>query len=440
MKKVLFAILIILSVCLCSQEPLELTIDDAIKMALDNNTALQISSQEVKQYRAKLFQNLGFLPLVTLQGYKNIDEKLMSIEMPALYPGMEPSRFELDFTKNYEFTLQVVQPIFTGGKILYTVKNAQLDLKIAKEKQRNSRDETVLNVKKAFYSIQILNELMKAHQEVLELAENNYRNVQQSFELGVASQYDRLRAELAVSAIKPELLRTENLLQTSLQNLKMLLQIPESRPVNLKGELGYSLYQVELARLLSSALSNRSEILQLEMEKKKINNLLRITLAQYIPDFGLVASYSYRSDLFNFRKNNWEDYYTINLGVNFTVLSGLKKSAQVGEMKVLQKILDLGLKQLSDATRLEVANKYRAISQEYETIQLGLKSVASAKEGVRIAELNYREGLITILELNASYNELTKARVNYLQALFNYHIAIAELEKISGFGLTGGDA
>jgi outer membrane protein len=116
----------------------------------------------------------------------------------------------------------------------------------------------------------------------------------------------------------------------------------------------------------------------------------------------------------------------------------LKRSAQIGEMNVLKKIMDLNVRQLNDATQLEVESKYRTISQEYENIQLGVKNVASAKEGVRIAELNYHEGMITILELNSSYNELTRAKVNYLQALYNYNIAIAELEKLTGVNINGG--
>lgn len=102
--------------------------------------------------------------------------------------------------------------------------------------------------------------------------------------------------------------------------------------------------------------------------------------------------------------------------------------------------MNLNVKQLGDATRLEVESGFRTVTQEYENIQMGLKNVESAKEGVRIAELSYKEGMITILELNSSYNELTRAKVNYLQALYNYNIAIAELEKLTGVVLNGGVA
>jgi outer membrane protein len=282
--------------------------------------------------------------------------------------------------------------------------------------------------------------LLKAHNEAFSLAESNYNNVKKSFDLGMVSRYDLLRAELAFSATRPDVLRVQNLLETSILGLKLMLGLPGTQEIRLQGELGYRPLQLELAKLLQSSLQNRSELLQVQMQKQKIDNMLKMAWAQYLPNLSLVASYSYQSDNFNFSKNNWDNFFNISLGVSFPIFTGLKRSAQIGEMRVLQKIMDLNVRQLNDATQLEIESKYRTINQEYETIQLGEKNMESAREGVRIAELNYREGMITILELNSSYNELTRAKVNYLQALYNYNIAIAELEKITGINLNGGVA
>jgi len=440
MKKAL-SILLLLSLAGFAQEPpMDLTVDQAIQLAIAGNPAYQVSQQEVKQYRYRLMQNFGFLPEVTLSGSKILDEKLMTIEIPPFFPGGEPTTATLRFTRNYAFSFQVVQPVFTGGKIFFNYKNAELDLRLAREKEKNSRADTILNVRKAFYNIQILQELLNAHKEAYALAEGNYKNVKNSFDLGMASQYDLLRAELAFSAVKPDVLRVENLLETSTLGLKLLLGLPANQEVRLQGELGYRQVELELANLLQSSLKSRSELLQLQMQRQKVANLLKIAWAQYVPNFSLVASYNYQSDYFNFSKNNWDNYYNISLGVSFPIFTGLKRSAQIGEMNVMKKIMDLNVRQLGDATRLEVESGYRSIRQEYENIQMGLKNVESAKEGVRIAELSYQEGMITILELNSSYNELTRAKVNYLQALYNYNIAIAELEKITGINLNGGVA
>ncbi|MCX6554133.1 MAG: TolC family protein [Candidatus Aminicenantes bacterium] len=246
MKRALLILLLLGNLGLAQTVPMDLTVDQAIKLALANNTAYQVSQQEVKQYRYRLMQNFGFLPDVTLQGSKILDEKLMTIEIPAFYPGAEPTRATLRFQKTYAFSIQVVQPVFTGGKIFFNYKNAELDLRLAKEKEKNSQADTILNARKMFYNIQILQELLKAHQEAFSLAESNYNNVKKSFDLGMVSKYDLLRSELAFSAIRPDVLRVENLLETSFLGLKLMIGLPASREVRLQGELGYQPVQLEL--------------------------------------------------------------------------------------------------------------------------------------------------------------------------------------------------
>jgi outer membrane protein len=438
-KAALWTAFILSGIFLHADQVLRLTIDKAIEMALNNNTGYMISQQQVRQARKGVQKNLGFLPTVSLEGYRVLDETLMELEMPPMVPGQEPTKVSLDFTKNYEFALQIVQPVFTGGKIWFSFKNAQIDLKIAREKLKNSKKELILNVKKTFFNIQVMKELLKTHQEALQLAEKNVQNVNESYQLGMVSKYDLLRAELSASSVKPKILNISKLLIMMQSNLKVMLGIPDETDVEVSGLLEYDRRQLDLSDLVARALVNRSEIRQLKMEEKKTSNLLKMTWAQFIPDFSLVAAYNYRSDNMNFRAGNWESFYSINLGVSFPIFTGLRRSAEVGEMRVLKKMLKLNVKELSDATRLEVKNLYLTMREEYQNILLGLKNIETAREGVRIAQLNYQEGLISILELNTSINAMTQARVMYLQAVYNFNIARSTLEKITGVDLNGGD-
>lgn len=423
-----------------SREPESLNIEKVLEMALENNIQYRISQQGVKQSRYKLGQSMGFLPSITLEGSKTLDEKLMTFQMPSMIPGGEPSDLELDFTLDYEFSFRIVQPVFTGGKILHSFNNARLDLKIANEQLDNSKDQLILDVKKVFYNILIFKELLTAHTEAFQIAEENLKNIRESFSLGMVSKYDLLRGELALASIKPNILSIQKLLKLSKLNLKMMIGYPEEKTIDVQGELTYSARQLELSQLIHQALTNRSEIIQLKMEQKKMKNLLKIAYAQYIPDFAIVASYSYRSNNFRFTEKNWTDYYTVNLGITFPIFNGLKRSAQIGEMKVLNRIMALNLEQMNNATRTQIENYFLSVQEEYENIQSGLKNIETAREGIRIARLNYSEGMISILELNASINELTKARVSCLQAIYNYNIALAELEKISGMTINGGNS
>jgi len=246
MKKFFLLIFIAGAAVLYPGEPLKLTIENAIDRALENNYSYRISQEQVNQYKKRLMQSLVFLPQVSVDGVKNLQEKLQTIEMPPFFPGGQAEKVTLDFTKNYEFRFQLVQPVFTGGKLLYTFKNAQLDLDLAREKEKNSRDETILNVKKMFFNILVLKELLKAQEESLALLENNYNNVKARGEQGMASKFDLLRAELAVSSMKPEVLRMENLLEISYLGFKSFLLIPEDQPIELVGKMEYDTSPGEL--------------------------------------------------------------------------------------------------------------------------------------------------------------------------------------------------
>lgn len=421
-----------------SAAPLDLTLEKALELALVNNPAQRLARAGVEQARKKLMQNLGFLPQISLDGSRILDEKLMSIEMPPMFPGQEPQRFSLRFTQNYEFTLQFVQPVFSGGKIINNYRNARIDLALANEKEKNSAAETALEVKKVFYNILVLEKLILTRQEALDLALKNLGAVRRSYELGMVSRYDLLRAELAVSSLRPELTQVKSMLDLSMLNLKIMTGLDLETEITVSGELSFAEEELDSESLFAAALGQRSELRQLEMEKNKIDNLIKIAYGQLSPDLAIVGRYSFRSDRFNFRGDNWEDYYTISLGLSWPIFTGLKRSGAIGELQVMRRMIDISRIQLEAATRLEIESLLAALAREKEKVLMGRDHLASAQEGARIAELNYGEGLISILELNASLNDLTMAGVNHLQALYNYNVALAELRKITGTDTSGG--
>lgn len=417
----------------------ELTLDQSLKMALENNNAYEIQRQQVRMAKFRLRQSMGFLPSVSLSGAKNLDEKLMVLEMPAMIPGGDPTEVTLDFTMDYEFTFQIVQPVFTGGKIWNAFRNARLDVELSKEKAAAGKDELVLNVTKTFHNLLVLRELENAHREARELAERNLKNVAVRNELGMVPRYDLLRAQLNLRSTEPDLLNVRKLIRITRENLRHAVGLPPGTEVRASGELDYRKLNLDMTELVREALENRTEIRQLELERRKAANMLKMAYAAFLPDMSIVAQYNYRSNAFRFTEGNWNDYYTINLSVSLPIFTGLKRSGQVGELRVLNKSLRLQAEQLDEATRIQIQNLCLTMEQEYQNILSAEKNVETATEGVRIAELNYEEGMITILELNASYNSLTQAKVARLQAIYNYTVAATELEKLTGTRLNGGE-
>jgi outer membrane protein TolC len=89
--------------------------------------------------------------------------------------------------------------------------------------------------------------------------------------------------------------------------------------------------------------------------------------------------------------------------------------------------------------KFEVQEAILNLQQAKESLLSQEKNVEQAQEAVRIAELNYSEGLATNLDVSSALVALSQARTNYSQALYDYALALAQLEKAIGAGQENSD-
>jgi outer membrane protein len=151
-----------------------------------------------------------------------------------------------------------------------------------------------------------------------------------------------------------------------------------------------------------------------------------------MPTLAIGGAYNFWSDALNLRKGAWQNYYTINLSLTLPLFNGFESRARVGQSKAMIRELDWTRKGLSDAIALEVRQAVLNANQARETLLSQEKNVEQAREAVRIAELNYSEGLATNLDVSTAQVALSQARTNYSQALYDCAISQAQLEKAVG--------
>ncbi|HMA53073.1 MAG TPA: TolC family protein, partial [Acidobacteriota bacterium] len=159
---------------------------------------------------------------------------------------------------------------------------------------------------------------------------------------------------------------------------------------------------------------------------------LKIARGSMMPTIGIGGAYNLWSDALSFRKGSWQNYYAINLSVTLPLFNGFEARAQIGQTKAVIRELDWTRKGLSDAIALEVRRAVLERNQARETLLSQEKNVEQAREAVRIAELNYAEGLATNLDVSTAQVALSQARTNHSQALYDCVISQAQLEKAVG--------
>lgn len=417
------------------QERITLTLDECIRLALQQNPfyLAEKAKEEEASYRVKEAVS-NFFPSLNAQGTNVLDKKVFTLEFPSFIPGQPPQRVKIDFTRNYQFSLALSVPLFTGGRLISGFKQANLNLAATQETIRQSRQETVFNVKKAFYGYLLAREFVGVSEEAVILADKHFKNVKNLYEVGMASKFDLLRSEVQVANLKPQLIRAKNGLSISELGLKTLLGLDLNQPVEIKGTLSYQEFEAKLDANVAEALASRPELIQLKYQKQMAAEMLKMARAAYVPTLAVGGVFNYWADAFNFRKNNWESFYSISLVASIPIFNGLSNSAKVGETKAMMKQLDYSQKGLIEMVKFEVQQAILNLQQAKESLLSQEKNVEQAQEAVRIAELNYAEGLATNLDVSSVQVALTQAKTNYSQALYDCATALAQLEKAIGSG------
>ena len=441
MKKAKSVILLLL-MCLFvgkfsfSQEKMTLTLDDTIRLALSQNPYHLASEERVEAAKAIVREAAAnFFPTLNAQGLHTLDEKVFSLEFPDPITG-KSQRVTVDFTRDYQFSLSLSLPLFTGGRLVSGFKQAKYNLLSSEEGVRQSEHSTIFNAKTAFYGCLLAKEFVKVAEEAVDVAEKHLNNVKSLHEVGMASKFDLLRSEVQVANLKPQLIKARNNLEITKLGLKTLLGIDLSQPLEIKGELIYEALEPDLEECLAKALRNRPEVSQLNYQKQMAEETVKLARAADLPSVALSGTYNFWADKLNFKKDTWQSFYAVNLVLNIPIFNGFSASARVAQSKALIRELELTRKGLEETVGFEVRQAILNLKEAKESLLSQEKNVEQAQESLRIAELNFSEGLATTLDVSSAQAALSQAKTNYTQALYDYVVSLAQLDRAMGVGGT----
>ena len=416
-----------------TETPIVLTVDEAIALALQQNPFHLASRERIAQARAGVRQAVaGFLPSLSASGSDTLDEKLFVLEFPSMVPGEPPQRISIDFTKDYQMAFSFGLPLYAGGRLTAGYKQANYGLKASQESVRLSEQETILEAKRAFYGYLLAKEFSAVANEGLRLAEDFMKNVKNLYEVGMSSKFDLLRSEVQAANLKPQAIRARNSVDVAALGLKTVCGIDLDTPIDVKGGLAAPPLDAETRDVVAEALEQRPELRQIDFQRRMAGESVKIARGSVLPTLAIGGAYNVWGDALSFRKGAWQNYYTISLSLSVPIFNGFESRARIGQSKALLREIEWTRKGLSNAIAFEVRQAVLNLNQARETLLSQEKNVEQAREAVRIAELNYAEGLATNLDVSTAQVALSQARTNYSQALYDCVISQAHLEKAVG--------
>ncbi len=425
---------------LAAQEakPLELTLEKAIGLVLDQNRDVLIADQERYKSESQIREaRSGAFPQVNVSANytRNVMLPVMFLSPnTALNPTNATRTFEIGSSNSYAMGASITQPLYSR-KVGVALEIANTYHEFSEEAYRSAQQDAVLAVKRSFYMVMLAQQLVGANRQGLEVAKANFENVQSLYKFGKASEFDLLRAEVQLANTEPLVTSAENNLVLAQNALKNTLALPQETPVVVKGEFAYEELSGEVSDAAKrNALSANPLIAGLALQESMLQKNISIEQANYFPTINLVGAYQWQTqdNTFKFNDYRWAKILNVGLQFSYPLFDGFRTSARVDEAVVdRQKIYYTRMK-AEEGLKIQIQSADLKMAEAKKRIAGQEKNIAQAEKAVRIAQSRFKNGVGTQFDLLDTQVAMTRTRTNHAQAIYDFLVARAEWQHAVG--------
>ncbi|HPX79892.1 MAG: TolC family protein [Bacteroidales bacterium] len=438
MKKFSFILLFVLCSTvwtpLRGQDSLRVDLETALEIALSESPVIRIADRDIERAMyARKESQAGLWPGISASGVYN---RTLKKQVMVMDFGGESLEISVGTDNNWMGGVSLSLPLVAPA-LWKTVQLSALDIDMAVEKARSSRLSMISAVKQAFFSYLLAKDSYVVLKRNYNNVALNTKTVTDKYEQGMASEFDKLRAEVELKNQRPNLLAAETAIELASMQLKALMGLDIEYPVIFEGTLTQFEEEVTPEGMLPAraySLEKNSDLAQLSIQKEQLELALKLTKASFLPTLSLSSNYQYSSmnNNFKFSEYHWFPYSTASLALSIPIFSGFKRQQQVRQRNLnLQSLEDSRINSERNL-RLSVKNCLNEMSNAVEELASNKENVIMAEKAYSISQKQFEVGMGTWLDLSASELALTQARLAYHQSIYRYLFNMAELEKILG--------
>lgn len=439
-KVVAVAVLLSLNVGLYAQsvaptlervdQQLNLTLERAVELALDQNLTVKIADQEIKRVDWLAKENwYALLPAVSAGGqYTN--NVLKPVFFSDFFPG---GKMEMGSTHSYALTGTLQVPIISMP-LFKNIELSEIELKGALESLRNTKIELLAQVKNSFYGILMMEESLKVLEESYNNAKETANNIKKMYENGLSSEYDMIRSDVSVRNITPSIAQARSGLELAKMQLKVLLSLDLETPINLEGDINsYKEQMIATTHTLHPLLEGNSSLRTLDIQLESLNKSFELIRSQRLPSLSGFANYQLQMQNNEFTFNEaWTNSFAVGISLQIPIFNKLSISLKEKQTKVGIQQLQYQRELMENNLAISIRNSQNEMNRAKLQLESDMEAVRQATKGYEIAKVRYQTGAGTLLELNDTEMALTNSKLNLNQTIYDYIIAKTEYDKVLG--------
>jgi outer membrane protein len=460
MRKIL-SLLILLMICgsvLKAQESTkQWSLQECVNVALENNLRVKRGLFGVQNYQSFLLQyKMAFLPTFSVGG--SYGENFGRAVNPVTNLFVTRNSNNINVQANASWTL------FNGLKIQNTFRQGQKDVAAADADLNKAKNDVILNVVTYYINVIGNKELLENARYQLNSSEQTLDRIKKQVDAGALSISNQYNQEAQVATNEVNAVNQENALNLSVLQLKQVMQLPASTPVDVQipelepQDLILSLTPEDIYQL---ALVNMPEIRSANLKVESAYFALKANKGNYYPrlTFNAFAQSNYSSlsdgprsrpngttlstpigytaagdivytqvpgtevytDSYG-RRDQLKDnlYKGVNLQLNIPIFNGLQTRTSVQRSAISKELAEITVRETENTLRQSIETAYNDATAAAKTYSSSLKQVAAQQEAVRMNKQRFEIGALNIIDYQISENDLFRAKSDLTRAKYNF--------------------
>jgi outer membrane protein TolC len=424
----LLVTVIVISVAIWSsagaEESLSLDLEKCVQMALDVNVNVLKAGYSLSQAKSSVITSASqLLPQVAFVQTHSKYEQFFPRQVGDKVDSTDAS-YSSAFSITETVTFESVMAMFES----MSNKNA------ARHYVHQIRQDVAFLAKQKYLEVLKAGRLLTVREEALDLSDRRLEKAQALMEVGSAVKSDVLRAQVERSRNELELITARNALRLAETDLRHFLDIGDEVDLDLEDVLEAQEVDYVLASALSEAAEKRPDILSAAETLKAAGRGVWREAGGWFPR--VQFRWSDRYTLLEFPDQpvsfgdesdwSWDLSASINLFDGFYTLSRVKSA------RAYRRSVEEDLAQRRRDVTFEVKQAYYNVEEARQRVKVSSETVGLAEEELRLAEERFRLGGGTMLEQIDAQVTLSEARKSYVEALYDYVLSKAKIEKAMG--------
>jgi outer membrane protein TolC len=439
-----FLILFNISFCqiTLAQQVVQLTLDESIQYALENNVNAKNAKLEVLASKATIGENLARgLPQIngTFDFTHNMAIPLVFLpnegpfENPNSDADVVAARFGVDFQSS--LGVRMDQMIFDGSYFV-GLKAAKTLKKLTDFDLEKAENDVIENVKKAYFTVLVNDERLQIVASNLTRVDNLLKETEILYEEGFAEKLDVSRIKVQRNNLQSEYDKVVAATAISVELLKLQMGLPFEYGIQIVESLKDHNKTEIIEELLSNNGYRRVEMDQIRTNIELANLDLKNNQVQYMPAINGFLTYQRSGASLNFENSfnsaNWFSAAFVGLNMSIPIFDGFSKKSKIQKNRVQIKQLENQAVFLDQNIDVEIFQSKKNLINSLASLKVQEENRVLALEVFEMTKIKYQEGVGSNLEVINADSALKEAEANYFSALYDALIAKVDLEKALG--------